>query len=112
MDMAVDRFGRLVLAGRKGLWRFERDQNWQPVSLPGLDKGMSLTRICFDNQGRMYLGTSRGLLLVNGDIHHFIRPVDGIGGTEVSSLMIDSGGFLWVGFRSEGLSLSPIDQLW
>ncbi len=112
VDMAVDPSGRLVLAGRRGLWRYGRDRTWQPVSLPDLDKDLSLTRFCFDDQGRLYLGTSRGLLLVSGDSHKFFRPADGIGGTEVSSLMIDSGGLLWVGFLSEGLSLSPVDRLW
>ncbi len=111
-DVTVDPSGELIVAGFERIWRYEEGGAWQRLALVPPRADLEFTRIRFDRRGRIYLGTSRGLVLHEERSTRLLPPQEGIAGEEVNALMIDKGGLLWVGFRKDGLSMIPADQLW
>ncbi len=111
-DAAVDSAGRLFVAGWKGVWRYDRDSGWNLLELPPIGTDVNLTRIRFDHMGRTYVGTSEGLWLIGAGSVQYIQPQDGFEGRDVSVILLDSEGLIWIGFRKDGLSLIPMEQLW
>jgi ligand-binding sensor domain-containing protein len=104
--------GQPLVAGEDSLWRYDGGSVWKPLELPELESGVRFTALCCDEEGNAYAGTTEGLVLVNGKSSRYIRPQSGLAGKNVSSLLIDRDGWLWVGFRSDGISYTPADRLW
>ncbi len=65
----------------------------------------------FDREGRTYLGTSRGVAVVTTDGTRWYGARDGLGGRDVTSLMVDREGALWVGFLRDGMSMISLENL-
>jgi len=104
--------GRPLVAGAVSLWRYAGGGTWSRLEIPELPVDISLTALCLDEAGRLYAGTSEGLLLIDGKSSSYIDPRTGLAGKNVSSLLLDHGGWLWVGFYGDGISYAEADALW
>lgn len=103
---------RPVIAGADTLWQYQGGDAWGLLEFPKLEAGVRLTELYCDRSGKLYAGTTEGLYLVSGKSSRYIRPRTGLAGKNVSSLLVDRGGVLWVGFRNDGISYTEADRLW
>lgn len=114
VDLTADPSGNPVVVTPRRLWRFTENGGWQPVPIatpadPGEYRGIG-----FDRRGRSYLVTEKGIALVDGDggSGRWLGSEDGLRGREVTSILLDGDGFLWVGFRRDGISRILLENLW
>ncbi len=114
--LAVHRDGqqRVWVGGIDGLMQLGDDDVLRPVLLHGGDPVPAVRQIVADADGRLWLGLYAGGLLR-------LDPDSGIGkrfdanpaipgslhDSQVSSMMIDAGGLLWVGGEAFGLATTP-----
>ena len=112
VDVTLDPAGDPVVLTRRNVWKFTQKGGWGSVSTPNLDGVGGYRAIEFDEGGRVYLGTDRGIALMDGGISRWVGPGDGLRGKEVTSILVDSDGVLWVGFRRDGISRISLENLW
>lgn len=111
-DAALDASGAPVVVTDRGLWRFSSDYGWQRLLTSAPTDIGQFRSIYFDGLGRMYLGTTDGLALVEPGREGFIGARDGLRGRNVTALLVDSNDYLWVGFRDDGISRISLEKLW
>ena len=71
-----------------------------PFSTLGTEDGLPSNQVyalSFAGDGRMLVGTSEGLALVDGEVRRVYREVDGLPADGIRSLLLDPGGGFWVG---------------
>ncbi len=111
-DAAIDGTGQPVVVTERAVWRFDTGGGWGRVLTEDpIDIGRYRT-VCFDGQGRMYLGTTDGVALVGPEYGAFVGARDGLRGRDVTALLVDSEDNLWVGFRDNGISRISLENLW
>jgi ligand-binding sensor domain-containing protein len=119
--VAISPNGTPVLATASGIWGYDQTGEWRPVSFVGGAQNDSTTwdpaappilTIAFDPGGRLYVGTDRGLAVIDDSGVEWQAPGEGLGGEAVTSLFITRGNTLWVGFRSDGVTRIPIETVW
>lgn len=103
-DIAFDRQGRAWVALRiGGVLRLEGDRV-EPVDLDGLDtEGLLSNSLMAHPDGGMWVGTSRGLFLVEEDAVRPFGREQGLAGELINKLAYTRDGALWIGFDGEGL---------
>jgi len=111
-DAAIDGTGQPVVVTERAVWRFDTGRGWARVLTEDPLEIGRYRALCFDGQGRMYLGTTDGLALVGPDFHAFVAARDGLRGRDVTTLLVDSEDNLWVGFRDNGISRISLEDLW
>ena len=90
--------GIFQLAGPR-LFRLEKDR-FVPV---GLEMGGDVSAIHQDRAGRIWLGTTAGLVLFNGRDSKLYSTADGLPSPDVRAVADDAAGNLWIG-TSAGLA--------
>jgi len=106
-----------VAATDVGIWGYGDTGEWQPVTFVGedgdgglLDDGIwdpaspRISTIEFDAAGRLYVGTERGLAIIDDSGARWLDAEDGLGGNAVTTLLVAPDEELWVGFRTDGLT--------
>ena len=119
--VAVAPNGTPVLATASGIWGYDQTGEWRPVSFAGGAQNDSTTwdptappilTIEFDSDGRLYVGTNRGLAVIDDSGIKWLAAGEDLGGDAVTSLFITRGNTLWVGFRSDGATRVPLETVW
>lgn len=117
--------GTPVLATANGIWGFDDTGTWIPfefrkeLSSNGLspvdgvwDPGAPpILSLGFDPTGRLYVGTERGLAVVDETGTRWWTGRGGLGGTSVSGVFAEGRENVWIGFRSDGLTRIPQDAM-
>jgi ligand-binding sensor domain-containing protein len=117
--------GTPVLATANGVWGFGATDVWMPVEFDNefTDNELGdaggvwdptappILSLGFDPSGRLYVGTERGLAVVDETGTRWWTYRDGLGGTSVSNIFTDEQDNVWIGFRSDGLTRIPQDAL-
>jgi ligand-binding sensor domain-containing protein len=111
-DIIVAAGGRPMIASTDSLWQYQGRESWNAVDSPILRPGVQFTALHYDKMDRLYAGTTEGLLLADGKSSRYIQPRTGLAGKNVSSLLVDRKGILWVGFRGDGISYIQAERLW
>ncbi len=96
-DVIVDRDGHLLFgSARSGVWRV-RGSRWQALAQPILGDAW-VTRLLRDRSGRLWVGTERGLLVLEADdrLRKRYGPSDGLPEAWVLGISQDAAGRIWV----------------
>lgn len=98
VDFCEDREGGMWLAG-DGLWYFKDGQFTNLQKKLGL-RPLRFTSVRESRDGGIWVGTMRGLLLLQGgDVRTYLE-VDGLSDEQVRTLHLDREGNLWIGTNS------------
>jgi ligand-binding sensor domain-containing protein len=108
--IVLDNHRNLIVLGGDRIWKPSDEGGWVERSFSS-GTGEFQTAV-FDGEGRVYIGTDYGLVLVSGQVVRMIKPENGLGGRAVASMFIDRENNLWIGFHHSGVSRVPIDSLW
>jgi ligand-binding sensor domain-containing protein len=112
-DMARTLGGAVVAATPTGLRLYRSDSaDWGDAAPFTAPPSRPIHCIAVDDSGMVYLGTERGLALIDDRGTRWVGPREGIGGTAVIDLLVERGRYLWLGFRSDGLTRIPLESLW
>ncbi len=123
VDLKRTPTGTWVAVTASRLYRFDEPAHrWEPVFASVLagttgnaehavDRPGVLTSIAFDARGRVFLGSTGGVGIVDTAGERWRGAVQGIGGDAVTSLEVD-GAHLWIGFATDGLSVVSLDSAW
>jgi ligand-binding sensor domain-containing protein len=103
-QVVVDKAGTAVVLTPEKIWRYGGGEVWEPVDAPDPKQVGDFQALCFDGAGKMYLGTSQGVVVVSDESARSIGPRDGMGGADVTIVFVDGKSNLWIGFRNDGLS--------
>jgi len=104
--------GGVVAVSDYAIWRYDHAmQQWVQVQDPGPDVVGMYRVLYFDAAGRMYIGTTEGLVILDGEEVRWIRPEDGLRGRNVASILVDRDETLWVGFRTDGVATISLESL-
>ncbi len=110
-DAVLDPSGTLLVITSDMIWQYG-DDGWRKTQAP-VDRSIGDYRsLYFDPLGRMYLGTSTGLAVTTREGTRWFGSRDGLGGRDVTSLLLDREGALWVGFLRDGMSRISVENLW
>jgi signal transduction histidine kinase/ligand-binding sensor domain-containing protein/ActR/RegA family two-component response regulator len=95
LSLCEDRDGSLWAGSENGLLFHVNNKKVEPITLPGKP---SIRAIVQDPDGSLWIGTfDQGLFhYVNGRFHRFTSE-QGLFGTKIEQLLVDSKGGLWVG---------------
>jgi signal transduction histidine kinase/sugar lactone lactonase YvrE len=100
MSLAEDRDGRIWVSSSAhrngGLHVFERDR-FVPIERRILPDGALVTTIQQDRLGRIWFGTTQGLVRYEGGVSTTYTRRDGLAGEDVRSIVEDPRGRLWIG---------------
>jgi ligand-binding sensor domain-containing protein len=92
------------------LWRYD-GQGWERFSKEeGYDGNNSIETIYEDRAGRIWLGTSAGLLRFRDGRFEDFGAATGLGPGRVGAVFEDREGRLWVGVK--GIGLNVLDPAW
>jgi ligand-binding sensor domain-containing protein len=113
VDWALDAAGRVAVVTPDTIKVFDDEAGWDVLDGPDTKQVGYYRTILFDTvAGRSYLGTSEGLVLMQGAESRWIGPRDGLRGKDVTSILVDKDRYLWVGFQKDGLSRILLEKLW
>jgi ligand-binding sensor domain-containing protein len=112
VEFSIDSGGGVVVLTASKVWAPGGRDGWREIEIPRSNEIGEFRTIRFDSTGRLYLGTSKGLTLVDAGKSKSILPGGGLRGSDVTSILIDRKGFIWVGFRGDGLSRISLEKLW
>ncbi len=113
VDWTLDSSGRVVVVTADSVQVFDDKTGWGVLQTPDTKQVGNYRTIRFDpRHGMSYLGTSQGLVLLSDGEPRWIGPRDGLRGKDITSILVDSGGYLWVGFQKDGLSGILLENLW
>lgn len=110
-DATIDGMGRAVVITDYAVWVYDMARGWATLPLPPVASGANRV-VRFDEGNRLYLGTTEGLAVFAAEGGSWFGARDGLGGKEITALLIDSDATLWVGFRTDGISRIPLETLW
>jgi ligand-binding sensor domain-containing protein len=107
--LAVDPGGHGVLVGtRLGLQRLESGRFTSVRVLPG-GRPVSVNAVIFDRSGRLWVGTSNGLVLAGAEGPVVAGAEHGLSSQYVRSVLEDADGYLWVATtRGVDRSTTPV----
>jgi ligand-binding sensor domain-containing protein len=105
-----DERGVAVLLTDAAALSYSAAGTWEPLDVPKSDG--PFTSMAFDRQGRVYLGTADSLVLAARGGVGVRRVQEGLHGTDIADLKVDSKGVLWVGSRYGGMVRAPVEELW
>lgn len=117
-SMHIDRRGRLWIAsGGEGLLLVENPLDEKPVfkrlsTADGLSSN-GVRRIIEDQQGNIYLGTTRGIDRLNTEtrqIKHY-TTADGLASDYITAAFTDKNGALWFGTQFGLSRLDPVEDI-
>jgi len=103
--MAAERVDALAVDGQKHLWARSRKALWvadgaegrfrelRDLVLPGGQPGALLA----DREGRVWVPTERGLMVLENGAPRFLGHQAGLPSTLISTVMMDAEGSLWLG---------------
>jgi ligand-binding sensor domain-containing protein len=111
-DIAFDSGGTPILLTGKHLWRYRSSGDWDRIDLRLPHQVGEFGSLSVDGSGRLYVGTKYALILFDGENLVIWDRDAGIGGADVSSLMLDEDGYLWVGFKGDGLARALVKNIW
>lgn len=99
-----DRWGRLwIVTESQGLWLYDESADRVQRFLDKEDERSTLTDICEDSEGRIYVATTgRGLLQMEGS---HIVPIAGTEGKAISTLCASRSGTVLIGYDGEGVAI-------
>ena len=99
-----DRWGRLwIVTESQGLWLYEPSSDRLQRFLDSEEDRSTLTDVCEDSEGRIYVGTSKkGLLLMDGSR---IVPIAGTEKKPISTLCVSRLGTVLIGYDGEGVAI-------
>ncbi len=97
-DTHVDRQGRVWVATYRCLARLTED-GWEDLANSGSGVVPALS-IAEDHQGRVWVGTSFGIQIFDGDDRTSMTTADGLHSDRIPFLLADSQGRLWLGSDS------------
>ena len=113
--IAEDHTGRLLVANLRELFEFiapeasvEGRGRWKKLPL-SLSRNQDIHSLVFDSQGRLWIGTSKGLLWLTENQQTNYTTAQGIGSGIIFALLEDRQGNVWVGTRGDGVFKSPGD---
>ncbi len=113
VDWTLDSSGGVVVVTADSIKVFDDKTGWGVLQTPDIKQVGSYRTIRFDRElGKSYLGTSQGLVLLSDGESRWIGPRDGLRGKDVTSILVDNKGHLWVGFQKDGLSRILLENLW
>ena len=113
VDWTLDSLGRVAVVTADSIQVFDDKTGWEVLQTPDTKQVGNYRTIRFDPRpGKSYLGTSQGLVLLSDGEPKWIGPRDGLRGKDITSILVDSGGHLWVGFQKDGLSRILLENLW
>jgi ligand-binding sensor domain-containing protein len=112
IDLAVRPSGDPAVLTRRQLWSYTDGLGWRTTGTPAPGERGEFRMVAFDGHGRTYLATDKGVRISGDGGSLWIGPDEGLRGQEVTSLLADGRGFLWVGFRRDGLSRISLEKLW
>lgn len=96
-----------VAFGPEGVARFD-GLHWHTVQLPRRYRFGSVYGLWGDSRGTMWLGTGSGLLRFDGQTWQAFRTDNSdLAANNVTLIMGDRAGHLWIGYRFEALSTGP-----
>lgn len=105
--------GRPIAVTDNHIWKYETDSGWSAYEFAPTETSRGhYRRVAFDGTGGMVVGTTEGIILVRGGESRWIAPREGLRGREVTGLMVEREGNLWVGFRGDGISRASLGKLW
>jgi len=114
--------GAPVLTTDQGVWGFDEVEGWKTLQFAAAGEDSAATGTIWDpawprilsadldDDGRLYVGTEGGLAVINESGARWITFEDGLGGKSVTSVFVDDGNVLWVGFRTNGLARIPLEE--
>jgi ligand-binding sensor domain-containing protein len=113
-DVAPARDGALA-ATDGGLWEFG-GEGWRRLELTvdgarPFARGVEPRCLASDGVGRWYVGTTAGVLVVEGGRARWCGARSGLL-EPVLDVFVDSDGFLWIGFERDGVARVPLESLW
>ncbi len=110
-----DTANRLWIGTAKGLMRLGEDDRLRSISDAEAIPIPSVRRITSDSSGHLWLGLQAGGLVRFNPVSGVQQNFDALGwlsgslhDPQVTALMVDRGGLLWVGGESFGLATTPI----
>lgn len=109
---AEDRDGALWIAsGGEGLLRYE-NQEWHAlapiINDPGSFPSFHVRTLCYDDWGRLWVGTDAGLVQVLEDKEHFVHWRDiQLPSPIISAIEVDRLGRVWISSISQLVRLDP-----
>lgn len=113
VDWTLDASGGVVVVTADSIKVFNDKTGWGVLQTPDTKQVGNYRTIRFDRGfGKSYLGTSQGLVLLSEGESRWIGPRDGLRGKDVTSILVDNSGHLWVGFQKDGLSRILLENLW
>ncbi len=101
-------------------WGYDERDGWKTVGFGfGNADSTAQTRwdrsspaihaIQFDPSGRLYVGTEKGVAIIEQEGVRWLTAKKGLGGEAVNSLLVAPDAVLWVGFCTDGLTHLDLD---
>ncbi|HND18734.1 MAG TPA: two-component regulator propeller domain-containing protein [Acidobacteriota bacterium] len=104
--VAEDQFGALVVGTEKGLMKLENNR-FRPVSRPD-GTGIPQINTLLRDGNRLWAGTAAGLYRIENNQVEFESSIPPI---QVTTLLLDQEGHLWVGGFDELIHRSPLGEI-
>jgi ligand-binding sensor domain-containing protein len=120
-DLAVSPAGIPVIVTSANILGYDEINGWKPVTFASADgdstagigwdpAAPAANVIRFDAEGRLYVGTDKGVAVIEPAGVRWLTVADGLRGEAVSGLFVDSQSALWVGFRSDGIARVQLEN--
>ncbi len=105
-DLLIDDQGDTWIATNEGLYHFAGDKCYQYGTEQGL-KSITIRKIIQDEKGRLWLGTSMGIIILDtkSGLIKTITKDEGLGQNDVTSILLVNKDEVWVGTYDGGIDI-------
>lgn len=105
-DLLIDDQGDTWIATNEGLYHFAGDKCYQYGTEQGL-KSIQIRKIIQDDKGRLWLGTSMGIIILDtkSGLIKTITKDEGLGQNDVTSILLVDKDEVWVGSYDGGIDI-------